>query len=183
MVLLCSSFSKDISPNYRVGWVAPGKYGAALERLKMVSTINTATLPQLTIAQFLAQGGYDHHLRKIRKAYAQKVTAMADAIARSFPQGTRVSVPSGGFVLWVQLPEGVDTLTLYQRALQQRITLAPGSLFSATSFYTHYIRLNAAFWSTKTAPALERLARLASQMVTASRPRKRSWWSSRKLAP
>jgi DNA-binding transcriptional MocR family regulator len=169
LVLLCSSFSKDLSPSYRVGWVAPGRFKSQIERLKMATNIGTATLPQLAIAAFLASGGYDRHLRHIRKAYAQKAAGMAQDVLRSFPAGTHVSSPQGGFVLWVQLPEVVDALALYGQAIQAGITLAPGHIFAASRSYRNFIRLNAAYWSEETRPAIERLGRLVERASAAAR--------------
>ena len=160
LVLLCSSFSKDISPSFRVGWIAPGRYRARVEQLKMATNIATAILPQLAIARFLESGGYDRHLRTIRRAYAQKVSQMVQAVLRYFPEGTRVSSPAGGFVVWVQLPGEVDSLVLYQRALAAGITLAPGHIFSATAKYRSFIRLNAAYMNFAGERALARLGEL-----------------------
>lgn len=164
LVLLCSSYSKDISPSYRIGWVAPGRFQKQVERIKMATSVATAVLPQLAIAQFISNGGYDHHLRRIRRAYAQKVAEMQQALLDAFPDGTRVTSPAGGFVLWVQLPERVDSLELYRRALAAGITLAPGSIFSATDKYRNYIRLNAAFWSEGNRGALARLGELVRRL-------------------
>ncbi|HEX9091371.1 MAG TPA: PLP-dependent aminotransferase family protein, partial [Anaerolineales bacterium] len=103
LVLLCSSFSKDLVPGYRVGWVAPGRFRSTIEWLKYTTNVATATLPQVAIAQFLASGGYDHHLRSIRRLYAGFVSQLSQAVMRYFPDGTRVTRPNGGIVLWVQL--------------------------------------------------------------------------------
>ena len=162
LVLLCSSFSKDISPSYRVGWIAPGRYRARVVQLKMATNIATAMLPQLAIARFLESGGYDSHLRTIRRAYAQKVTQMVQGVLTHFPAGTRVSAPAGGFVLWVQLPGEVDSLALYQRALAAGITVAPGYIFSAGDKYRHFIRLNAAYMNFAGERALARLGELVA---------------------
>lgn len=164
-VLLCSSFSKDLSPSYRVGWVAPGRYQDRVERLKMSTNISTALLPQLAIAEFLESGGYTYHLRKIRRAYGTKMARMSQSVMASFPEGTRISSPAGGFVLWVQLPENVDSLVLYRKALAEGITFVPGYIFSPGDKYRNYIRLNTAYWSEKTDPALGRLGALVSQLA------------------
>jgi DNA-binding transcriptional MocR family regulator len=164
LVLLTSSFTKDISPSYRIGWIAPGRFKDAVVRQKMATSLGTAILPQLAIAEFLESGSYDHHLRTIRRAYAQKVSQMAHAVVRAFPDGTLVTNPQGGFVLWVQLPGNVDSLELYRRAVQAGITLAPGYLFSATPRYRNYIRLTAAYWSFSAERALVRLGQLVGQM-------------------
>lgn len=76
LVMLCDSFSKTLAPGYRVGWTAPGRFQKQVEHLKFLNTIATATLPQYAIADFLANGGYDHHLRKVRRVYAEKVRSM-----------------------------------------------------------------------------------------------------------
>jgi len=162
LVLLCSSFSKDLSPIFRVGWVAPGIYMPEIERLKLATNGSTPILTQLTIAEFLESGGYAHHLRKIRQAYAEKTTRMAQAVQRYFPEGTRVSSPAGGFVLWIQLPETVDSLVLYRNALKAGITLVPGYLFSPGDRYRNCIRLNAAYYSERTDAAVKRLGELVS---------------------
>lgn len=160
LVMLCSSFSKDISASLRVGWIIPGRYRDRLVKLKLSTSISTALLPQAAIAEYLESGGYDHHLRKIRRAYAQKVDYMSRAILRYFPEGTRVSTPQGGYVLWVQLPGSIDALDLYQKALSIGITIAPGQIFSTTARYSNFIRLNAAYMDFRGERAIEQLAEM-----------------------
>lgn len=165
LVLLCSSFSKDLVPGYRVGWVVPGRYKATLEWLKYTTNVATATLPQVAIAKFMESGGYDHHLRSIRRLYASFVSQLSQAVVRYFPEGTRVTRPNGGIVLWVQLPDYVDSLVLYKQALQAGITLAPGYMFSATHQYKNFIRMNAAWWSFETDRAVHRVGELVSEQA------------------
>jgi len=162
-VLLCSSFSKDLVPGYRVGWIVPGRFKATIEWLKYTTNVATASLPQLAIAQFMASGGYDRHLRSIRRIYASFVAQMSQAVMRYFPQGTRVTRPNGGFVLWVQLPDYADSLELYKQALPAGITLAPGYMFSATQQYHNFLRLNAAWWSYEAEKAVRRLGELVAE--------------------
>jgi DNA-binding transcriptional MocR family regulator len=163
MVLLCSSFSKDLVPGYRVGWVVPGKFKSTIEWLKYTTNVATATLPQVAIAKFLESGGYEHHLRSIRRLYASFVSQLSQAVMRYFPEGTRVTRPNGGIVLWVQLPDYADSLELYKQALQAGITLAPGYIFSATEQYKNFIRLNAAWWSYEADRAMRLLGELVAE--------------------
>lgn len=163
-VLLCSSFSKTLAPGYRMGWIAPGKYYDEVMHQKLVTNIATASPPQLAVAKFLSTGGYDHHLRSIGKIYAGKVAQMADAVGRFFPKGTRVTRPSGGFTLWVELPHKTDSLTLYTLTREKGISIAPGHIFSTTADFSHCIRLNAAFWSEDTRWAVETLGNLARHL-------------------
>jgi DNA-binding transcriptional MocR family regulator len=163
LVLLCSSFSKDLVPGYRVGWVVPGRFKSTVEWLKYTTNVATATLPQVAIAKFLESGGYEHHLRSIRRLYAGFVSQLSQAVMRYFPEGTRVTRPNGGIVLWVQLPDYADSLKLYKQALQAGITLAPGYMFSATDQYKNFIRLNAAWWSYDADRAMRRLGELVAE--------------------
>ncbi len=166
LVMLCSSFSKTLAPGYRVGWVVPGRWREQIEHLKYVNTMATPTLPQLAIAEFLDHGGYDRYLRKTRALYAANVECFTHAIARYFPEDTKVTQPAGGFVLWVELPGKADALELRRRALAQGISIAPGPLFSATQKYRHCIRLSCAYpWGERLERALLTLGRLAQEMV------------------
>jgi DNA-binding transcriptional MocR family regulator len=166
LVLLCSSFSKTIAPGYRVGWIAPGRYRATFEWLKFTTSIGTPSLQQEILAQFLASGGYDPVLRRARREYARNVSLMSRAVERHFPPGTRVTRPAGGFVLWVQLPERIDSLELYGRALEAGIAIAPGHVFSASQQYRNFIRLTAAVWNYEQALGIERLAALIGEMAS-----------------
>ncbi|MBI5419984.1 MAG: PLP-dependent aminotransferase family protein, partial [Deltaproteobacteria bacterium] len=155
LVLYCSSFSKTLAPGYRIGWIVPGRYLQKVERLKAHFNIATASPTQLAIAEFLTNGGYDHHLRTIRRVYSRQVVKMRDAVGRFFPGGTRVTRPEGGFILWVEMPGEVDALKLYEEALREGISVAPGAIFTAGDKFRNCIRLNAAFWSERAEQALE----------------------------
>lgn len=168
-VLLCSSFSKDISPGYRIGWISPGRWRNEVVKLKMALSSGTSVLPQLAIARYLESGGYDLHLRTIRRAYAQKVALMTRALGDCFPPGTRVSRPQGGYLIWVRLPDGLDSMRLYREAVNARITLAPGSIFSPSHKHVDYIRLNAAFWSEHTEKDLARLGKIVGRLLEEGR--------------
>jgi len=165
LVLYCSSFSKTLAPGYRIGWMVPGKFQQRVEQLKTLFNIATASPTQLAIAEFLTNGGYDYHLRKIRRVYARQVHLVRDAVFSHFPRGTRVSHPEGGFILWVELPEGFDSLKLYDEGLKEGIGIAPGVLFSTSGKYRNCFRLNAAFWSDQIENALETLGRIAESII------------------
>jgi DNA-binding transcriptional MocR family regulator len=165
LVLLCDSFSKTLAPGYRVGWVAPGRFQAQIEHLKYVNTVATATLPQIAIADFLANGGYDHHLRKLRRLYAEKVQNFSQAISTHFPEGTRLTRPLGGYVLWVELPPAINSLELLDRALAAGISITPGPMFSAKSKFLNFIRINCGNpWTETIERALEQLGRMVHAM-------------------
>jgi DNA-binding transcriptional MocR family regulator len=142
MVLLCSSFSKVLAPGFRVGWIEAGRFRDAVRRLKFMNTIGTSSLPQLAIAEFIDSGGYDRYLRGLRQTLAGQVQLHSQAVARYFPEGTKISRPAGGYVLWVELPPSIDSLKLYRAAAAQRISIVPGVIFSANGQFRNFIRLS-----------------------------------------
>jgi DNA-binding transcriptional MocR family regulator len=161
-VLLCSSFGKTLAPSLRVGWCAPGRYLERVRRLKFTNTLGTPVVLQKTISDFLRTGGYDHHLRSIRRAYQNQLQLFSQAILRHFPEGTRLSRPQGGFILWAELPAGVDTLQLHRDALRHHINTAPGALFSVKDRYRNCLRMNCGIpWSEPVDAALHTLGGLA----------------------
>ena len=164
-VILCSSFSKTIAPGYRVGWMSAGKYQKKIEQLKVITNIASATPTQLAVAEFLTNGGYDHHLRSIRRIYSQKTARMAEAVGEYFPEGTKVTRPKGGFILWVELPKGTDSMKLYSQCWQNNISIAPGSIFSTTDQFQNCIRLNAAFWSKDKEPLIKKTGELSYKCI------------------
>jgi DNA-binding transcriptional MocR family regulator len=165
-VLLCDSFSKTLAPGYRVGWCAPGRWLREVEHLKFVTNVATATLPQMAIADFLANGGYNHHLRRIRRLYAEKVHQMSQTVSEWFPDGTRITRPAGGHVLWVEMPTSVNSLELFDRALATGISIVPGPVFSAKGKFRNFIRLNCGNpWSKAIERAVAQLGKIAREMA------------------
>ena len=142
LVMHCSSFSKCLAPGYRVGWAAPGRYAKAVERLKLTTSLATSVPAQITLASYLAKGGYDRHLRSLRHTLMLQQMKFIEAIERYFPEGTRLSSPAGGYFLWVKLPDGVNALELHRVALNNGISIAPGPIFSSQKGFTDYVRLN-----------------------------------------
>ena len=141
-VMLCSSFSKSLSPALRIGFVAAGRYRAAIALQKTITSGGTNPITQHVLAEYLESGAYERHLRTLRRAYQRQVEAMRLAVSRYFPAATRITQPQGGYVLWVELPESIDTAKLYERAIAENLAYVPGDLFSASGMYRNCLRLN-----------------------------------------
>ncbi len=164
-VLSCSSFSKTLAPGYRMGWITGGRYHEKLLEWKQASSSASPSIQQLAIAEFLRSGQYDRHLTRLRKAFRSQVEKARYMISRLFPEGTRISDPQGGFVLWVELPRNINCFEVYTEALQHNIGITPGMLFSATRKFKNYIRINCGFpWTPATEQALEQLAALINKL-------------------
>jgi DNA-binding transcriptional MocR family regulator len=165
-VLLCGSISKTLAPGLRVGWIAAGRFRDRVLQLKTNQTLACPTITQLAVAEFLEHGSYDAHLRKIRTFFAHQVQLFSSAISRHFPSATRISRPSGGFVLWIEFDSKLDTTALAALALNQhRIAVAPGCIFSANGKnFRNCMRLSCGYpWSTAMEQAVVILGRLAKE--------------------
>jgi DNA-binding transcriptional MocR family regulator len=163
LVMHCGSFSKSLAPGYRVGWVAGGRYAQRLQRLKLMNSLSGSLPAQVAVAAYLQEGGYDRHLRGLRQALASQQQAMAAAVLQSFPAGTRLSQPEGGYFLWAELPDGFDAMALYRQALGAQISVAPGPMFSASGRqHGRALRLNSGHpWSPELAQVVHTLGALA----------------------
>jgi DNA-binding transcriptional MocR family regulator len=164
LVLHCGSFSKTLTAAYRIGWALPGRYRDQVEKLKFLNTRTSPSIPQMAIAEFLERDGYEHHLRRVRRAYAQQANLMKATVSRFFPEGTRMSNPAGGYVLWIELPPKVDAMRLYNLALEQGITIGPGYMFSVSeATYRNFIRLNySSPWSSEIEQAVITVGKLVA---------------------
>ena len=166
LVLHCGSFAKSLAPGYRVGWVAAGRYAQKVERLKIMTSLCASMPAQAAIADYLQHGGYDRHLRKLRNSLEDQLRAMLSAVARYFPAQVRVSQPSGGYFLWVEMPEQIDSLKVFQVASAQGISIAPGPIFSPTRRFKNCIRLNyGSPWSETSERAMETLGKIVRSMM------------------
>lgn len=166
-ILLCSSFGKSLTPGARIGWCAPGRYLERVRRLKFTNTLATPLMLQKAVADFLRTGGYDHHLRSIRRAYQNQLASFSQIILRAFPENTRLTRPQGGFLLWAELPGKIDTLRLYREALHHKISSSPGVLFSVKDRYRNCVRLNCGLPGGESVErALHTLGRLAKSQLS-----------------
>lgn len=143
MVIYCNSFSKTLMPGIRLGWVAPGRFHHRLLELKQISSITAASAPQLLMGRLMESGFYAQHLRHLRCQLERQTTETAQAVLDAFPAGTQTTLPTGGCVLWVSLPRGMDTRPLFDDALAKGIHIFPGSVFSPGVRHLDYLRLSA----------------------------------------
>ncbi len=165
-VLLCSSFSKIVSPSVRVGYVAAGRYAQQAAFLKNVSSGGTNHFFQVVLAEFIASSSYDNQVRRMRRALMQRVSRMSDAVSGYFPAECSVSAPQGGLVLWVQMPEQVDSLALHDLAIAKQVSFMPGPLFSASGKFGNYLRLNCGnAWSGEIDSAVRTLGSLVQRCL------------------
>jgi DNA-binding transcriptional MocR family regulator len=167
LVLLVSSFCKVLGPGYRVGWVHAGRWQSTVEQLQFINTVAAPSLPQHVIAGFLRSGGYERHLRRVRILLADRLHMVGRAIAQYFPPDTRVTRPGGGFLLWTQMPKSVDAITVFERALQKKIGVVPGPMFSASGQFRNCLRLSCGVpWTDRLEQSIAILGSIASRLAS-----------------
>lgn len=141
-VIYCSSFSKTVAPGLRLGWIVNARYSQKLRYQKFLDNISTAIHPQWVLSEFLARGGFRRCTRHAAQIYQYRMQQFRAWVSDYFPAQTRLSNPAGGFILWLVLPQQVDAMRLYELALQKKIAITPGHLFSAQAQFHHHIRLS-----------------------------------------
>ncbi|MBB1486013.1 aminotransferase-like domain-containing protein [Oceanospirillum sediminis] len=143
VVSQCGSFSKSLSPALRVGWLIPAGTPAPATSSKFLTNVSVSTPCQLSVARMLEKGLYQKSVRKNTRLHAGRVLQTREWILQRFPEGTRVSLPQAGFMLWVELPEPWKAMPIHQKALEKGVLFLPGDVFSPTSdLYSRYLRIN-----------------------------------------
>jgi DNA-binding transcriptional MocR family regulator len=143
LVLTCSSFSKTLAPGLRTGWIVPGRrFKTKIQRLKAGTNIANSTLDQYLISSFLSSGSYSRHLRALRSSLKQQAIKTVLAVQQHFPPDTRMALPAGGSLLWIQLSPEVDSVELYRRALGHNISIIPGAVCSNSRQFNNYIQIS-----------------------------------------
>jgi DNA-binding transcriptional MocR family regulator len=168
-VMLCGSFGKTLAPGLRLGWLDAGRWRSRVQRLKAATSGGHTTFLERALADLLNQPGNEASSRRLRGTMAARIDEARGLIAQSFPAGTRVTDPPGGYVLWVELPTAIDSLALYRVCLAEHICIAPGTMFSATGRFRHCIRLGiGGAWNDAQRTALRRVGTLAKAMLPAA---------------
>ncbi len=161
--IYCSSFSKTVAPGYRIGFIAAGRRIQKVLECKYALTLCSPALTQMALADFLSSGGYDNHLRRIRRIFQHNISQMTRAIEKTFPAGTKITKPAGGFVLWLELPRPLKSRDLFRRALENAICFTPGEVFSASGRYHNCLRLSCGHpWDARIEAGIATLGALAS---------------------
>lgn len=144
LVITCSSVSKVLAAGFRIGWCIPGKrFCEELIQQKSAYSLCSPSLQQRVLGQFFQGGGYDRYLRSLRARLKRQVYDTAFAVERYFPESTRLIIPQGGNMLWIELPENVDGVKLYHEGLHHGVSIVPGQPFGVTEGFTNFIRVSA----------------------------------------
>lgn len=167
LVLTCSSFSKTAAPGYRIGWIANSQFSAKCGQIKRALSFSSSLINQMTLFEFLRSGEYERYIKNLRQALILNKARMISKLQQLFADTIRISDPQGGCVLWLELDPTLDSTHIFQLALQNKISICPGRLFSPSNRYQHCVRLSFGIpWSLELDQALSRFAQLCLQEST-----------------
>ena len=130
LAVFSSSFSKTVAPGLRVGYLVlpPGLVGP-LEALATRTYVSPPLLPQAQLHDFLEAGHLEPHLAFLRSFLRARRDALLDVLDGEMPRGTAWTRPDGGYFLWLELPERIDTAALNERARDAGVAFVPGAGF------------------------------------------------------
>ncbi|MFV5491258.1 PLP-dependent aminotransferase family protein [Acinetobacter sp. ASP199] len=143
-VVYCGSVSKSLSSAYRVGWFCLPERLQHLHAKIMLQNVIVNTPLQLGLADLIHSREYRKHLNQLKPILKQQVQAYRQYIHKAFsgiPIG--ISQPAGGYVLWLQFPEEIDSIEIYDFAQRQGINIVPGLVFGEDARYNNCVRFNA----------------------------------------
>ena len=142
-VIYMATFSKILSPGFRLAYVvAPLEIAKKMVVAKQSMDLCTSTFTQ-TIAYHYIQDGYmKNHLPKIIDMYKRKRDIMLQSLEEYFPPGCRWTHPRGGMFLWVELPEYINTVEMFQEAIEKKVAYVTGKSFFVNGNGLNTMRLN-----------------------------------------
>jgi DNA-binding transcriptional MocR family regulator len=141
-IVYVSSFSKCLAPGLRVGWVCSRAFKAELSKAKSLSSLATNRPAQRVLAAYLAGGSFRKQLASMRASLERQLEDYLETLSDALPEGSTMVRPSGGCLLWIALPEGLDASRIFEIAAREGILFAPGELFSANPFFRGHMRIN-----------------------------------------
>ena len=140
-VIWCGSFSKSLAEGARLGWCLPGRYLAVYLKQQQFTNYGVNYIMQVSMAEFMNAGEYRTHLNKTRFLLSHQIQQYRQLLQDVLPSTARISMPDGGLVLWIQVPN-LDTQWLEKKAMEKQIDIRAGSSFSTHPYYRNYFRIN-----------------------------------------
>ncbi len=139
-VLHCGTFSKTLAAGMRLGWVGgPAQLVGKMASLK--DDGGTNSFAGYTAAKFAENGQLEAHTKKLIDIYRKKRDRTLAGLERYMPEGARWTQPQGGFFIWLELPEGIDTVKMLPKAIEAGVNYLPGPACFASRGGRNTIRL------------------------------------------
>ncbi|MBR5703473.1 MAG: PLP-dependent aminotransferase family protein [Bacteroidales bacterium] len=161
------SFSKIFAPGFRLGWIIGAP--ELLEQIficKQALDLCPPVFNQYLVVEYLNSGALDRNLARSISLYRDKRDYMLELLEKYMPAGVSWTHPDGGLFLWLTLPEGVDTVAMYDSALKAGVAYVAGSFFYLDGSHRNTMRLNFSYLARERMEAGVQL--LAAEIVKAA---------------
>ena len=140
------SFSKIFAPGFRLGWIiGPEPLLEQIYICKQCLDLCPPVFDQYMAAEFMGSGALDRNLEKTIVEYRRRRDLMVSLLEKYMPEGCSWTYPEGGLFLWLTLPEGIDTVELYDEALSKGVAYVAGSFFYVDGSHRNTMRMNFSF--------------------------------------
>ncbi|MBG6237632.1 DNA-binding transcriptional MocR family regulator [Mycetocola sp. CAN_C7] len=141
-VVYLGTFSKTLAPGFRVGWaLAPHAIREKLILANEAAILCPSSFSQLVISQYLDQADWKGQINTFRGVYKERKETMLAALGEYLPDLTWTN-PTGGFYVWLTLPDRLDSKAMLPRAVKELVAYTPGTAFFADGDGRHNIRLS-----------------------------------------
>ncbi|MBP2132786.1 2-aminoadipate transaminase [Methanomicrobium sp. W14] len=141
--IMTGSFSKIVSPGMRMGWIyAPEEILDKISTAKQASDLHSNYLCQRIIAEYLLSNNIDDNIKRIREEYKKRCTYMIDLMNEKFPESVSHTNPEGGMFIWLTLPKGYSSMTLFDKAMEKNVAILPGTPFYCDGGGDNTARIN-----------------------------------------
>lgn len=143
LVMYFGTFSKILSPGFRIGWICAND--AVMEKLNLImqaAALQSATVNAMVVSKYLDMFDIEEHVAKILPVYKHRCELMINTMRETFPPEAKFTDPEGGLFTWVELPEYINTRELAAKALEQNVAFVPGSGFYPKGDNNHCMRMN-----------------------------------------
>ncbi len=162
------SFSKIFAPGFRLGWIiGPEELLEQIYICKQALDLCPPVFDQYMAAEFLVSGALDANLVKTKAEYRRRRDLMVSLLEKYMPEGVSWTYPEGGLFLFLTLPEGVDTIDMYDEALSKGVAYVAGSFFFLDGSHRNTMRLNFSFIAEeKMEPGLKLLADIVRGVIS-----------------
>lgn len=142
-VCYTGSFSKILGPGLRLGWMlVPENIYQKCELIKQAVDACSPSFTQMLAHKFVESGAVYNYIDAVRVQYKERAEAMVIALQKHLPEGVTFTAPRGGFYIWLQLPEGIDSTEILKKAIEKGVVFVSGKTFDPHGKINNTMRLS-----------------------------------------